>query len=286
MNKIFYIVCTACIFSIVFVSCKSKYSGFSFFVAGHVYGSPYDTAYQIHPPFNAESKFLQAYPNIEFGVFTGDIVRKSVKSNWDSVDVFVKDLGMPVYFAVGNHDEGHKELYAARYGKTYYSWKNNENLFIVLNPLLYGWIINGEQLSFLKEELKAANQFKNIFIFLHQVLWEDPGKNVFGIRPNSYEGRADSINFNSEILPLLQDTQKPVFIFAGDVGATLEHTAIAVSYNENVTFMASGMGSRKNDNYIIVDVDPNGQVKLNLRWMENKAVHQIECCKDIVYPIF
>lgn len=287
MNQIKCKIIIAVSFLLLLSGCKkSESKNFSFFVAGHVYGSPYDTNFVIHPPFNEDKKFLREYPNMEFGVFTGDIVRKSVNSNWDNVDNFVKDLNMPVYFAVGNHDEGHKELFASRYGKTYYSWKSKENLFIILNPLLYGWMINGDQLTFLMNELESSSDYKNIFIFLHQVLWEDLNGQRYGIRPNSFEGRADSINFYSEIWPLLENTKKPVYMFAGDVGATLDKTAIAVNYKRNVTMIASGMGSGKNDNYVIVEINGLGKVNLKLRWLENQTLHDILCCNELVYPAY
>lgn len=287
MNKIYRKILITVSFATLILSCKNQEKmPMSFFVAGHVYGSPYDTLPGIHPPFQLEKEYLRSYQNMKFGVFTGDIVNKSKSSHWDSVDVFIEALGYDVHFAVGNHDEGHKTLYTSRYGKTYYSWNQNGNLFIVLNPLLYGWIINQDQLKFLKECLENVSEFRNIFIFFHQVLWEDRIDRTYGILPNSFEGRADSINFDSEIIPLLKDTQKPVFLFAGDVGATLDKTAIAVVYKDNITMIASGMGSGKNDNYIIVDIDTLGKVKLHLRWMDKKATHEILCCNELVFPKF
>ena len=91
---------------------------------------------------------MQVFPwkTSKFGFFTGDIVATgSDSTDWIEVDNDVDSLGIPVYYTVGNHDMEDIPLYENRYGITYYSFKYNEDLFIVLDPNLAGWGIKNEQ---------------------------------------------------------------------------------------------------------------------------------------------
>lgn len=207
-------------------SCQSKNKDYSFFVAGHTYGAPQRLGVGLHPPFVASFDSLKQYPNLSFGLLAGDIVRKSRDSFWNAVDQQLATLSVPTYFAAGNHDEGHKELYSSRYGKPFYSFTQGKDLFIVLNPGLGGWNIWHDQLDFLQTTLQKAKAYNHIFICLHHVLWYQTKD--CNLRPNSLAAKNPEINFWTAVMPLLYATERPVYLFAGDVGANRQATAFSM----------------------------------------------------------
>lgn len=238
---------------------------YSFFVAGHTYGQP-GMENGLHPPFKGKFIYLRSRSEIKFGVFTGDIVASNpTADDWDKVDADVDTLGLPVYFAVGNHDMEDRELFESRYGETYYSFKYENDLFIVLDPNLDGWNISGEQLVFLKNTLKENTaDNNNIFVFFHQLLWWKNNSIYTSYRPNSFEGKADSINFWTEIEPLFAGLPNEVFMFAGDVGAGSWAADFMYDEYENISFIASGMGEGPGDNFIVTNVYEDGSVGYDL----------------------
>jgi hypothetical protein len=265
---------------ILMSGCKSP-QAYHFFVAGHTYGTPVKKEIGLHPPFVEDFSTLRADSLLQFGVFTGDIVYHSRDSFWDAVDTQVATLLVPVYFAAGNHDEGNKPVYKNRYGNTYYSFTQEKDLCIVLNPGLGGWNIWDEQLDFLKTELFKASKYRNIFVFFHQVLWWAPDNEYRDIYPNSLDGRAPTINFWDTVVPLLVATERPVYCFAGDIGANQEVAAIYASQYQHIHFIASGMGSWYNDNYLVVKVSAEKEVEVNVRWLRPKRMEPLETATGI-----
>ena len=254
---------------------KRSIQTYRFFVAGHVYGSPQRKAPGLHPPFVKDFDYLRQQPQMRFGVFTGDIVYYSRDTFWDAVDRQVEDLGWPVHFAAGNHDEGHRSPYKERYGRTYYSFEQEGDLFLVLNPGLNGWNIRGEQLAFLKKQLARAGKYHNIFLFFHHLLWWSPDNKYQPWPPNSLDGRAPEINFWPEVIPLLRQTGRPVYCFAGDLGANSQRSPFFADREGPVHFIASGMGNLREDNYLVVEVARDKKVQVKVRWIQ----------KDLVQPI-
>lgn len=139
------------IFILLFsINLKTIYAQYSFFVAGHTYGQPGINNEGFHPPFKEKFEYIQSRGEIVFGVLTGDIVKPNpTEQDWDEIDADIIELGLPVYFAVGNHDMENRPLFESRYGITYYHFIYNSDLFIVLDPNIDGWNISGEQLVFL-----------------------------------------------------------------------------------------------------------------------------------------
>ena len=238
---------------------------YSFFVAGHTYGTPGGSNVGLYPPFKEKFSLLNADEKMVLGVLTGDIVRNSTEPEWEAVDADIETLNVPVHFAVGNHDVTNPALFETRYGSTYYAFNNGSDLFIILDPNIDGWNISGDQLNFLDSTLTAnASSSNNIFVFTHQLLWWQ-AENIFSsIYPNSLTGRNESINFWSSVEPLFSDLPNNVFLFAGDVGAFSTGNEVFYHCYDNVRFIASGMGGGVRDNFIITDVSESGQVRFRL----------------------
>ena len=138
-------------------------NNYSFFVAGHSYGSPSVNSKGLHPPLKNKSPYLQSRLEIEFGVLTGDIVEQPSIASWDSVDADINALGLPVYFAPGNHDMINRPLYESRYGDSYYHFLHHNDLFIILDPNIDGWNISGAQFSYLDSLLNSTSPLVDNF---------------------------------------------------------------------------------------------------------------------------
>lgn len=241
---------------------------YSFFVAGHVYGKPGVNNEGVHPPFKDKFDYIQSRTEIVFGVFTGDIVSPNPEAHdWDEIDTDIEELGLPVYFAVGNHDMENRPLFESRYGNTYYHFTYNNDLFIVLDPNIDNWNISGEQLNFLENTITDYYQTTdNIFCFFHQLLFRENDNIYKNIIPNSFAGRDDEINFWTEIEPLFQPIPNNVVMFCGDLGAGSWSTDFMYDHYDNITFIGSGMGEGADlgDNFVVVNVDFDKSVSYNL----------------------
>ena len=71
-------------------------------------------------------------------------------------------------------------------------------------------------------------------------------------------------NFWTEVLPTLQQTDRPVYWFAGDVGSRPECPPVSMSFEGNVVLISNGVGSRVMDNVIVVNVERDGDVTFDL----------------------
>lgn len=239
---------------------------YSFFVAGHASGTPGVNNPGLHPPFKKHFPYLNNYPNLQLGILTGDIVRAfpfPTEKDWEEVDNDISKLNIPVYYAVGNHDMENREVFEDRYGSTYFHFLYENDLFIIIDPNLDNWNISESQLSYVKTVLDTTRA-SNIYVFCHQVLWVEYGNDFDYIKWNSDEGRASEINFWGELIPLFVKINKPVYFFAGDVGAAPYASQLSYDKAGKFTFISSGMGNLTNENYLIVNVDADKSLKYNV----------------------
>jgi 3',5'-cyclic AMP phosphodiesterase CpdA len=206
-----------------------------------------------------------------FGVLTGDIVQHSSVDSWDAIDKEVEELGLPVYFVPGNHDIYDNDLFAQRYGdkthnlRTYRYFQFNHELFIILDANIDDWSIAGDQLSFLSDILNLYDgKVNTVFVFVHQLIWWSENSVFSSVVTNWPPYTPDTTNYWNTIEPIFQNYNAPVYIIAGDLGANKPAEPYLYFKDENIIYIAGGMGSGINDNYLIVDVDKQGQVILNL----------------------
>ncbi len=240
-------------------------SAYSFFIAGHTYGSPGTDNVGFHPPFKATFEYIRSHDNMQFGVLVGDIVSSDpTAEDWDEIDADLAQLGLPIYMAAGNHDIEDRDLFESRYGPTFYSFTFHNDLFVILDPNLDAWNISGLQLDFLKKVINEKyRSVNNIFVFFHQILWREDDNQFHSVMWNSAAGRKRSTNFWSEVMPIFENLPNEVVMFAGDLGA---RWASNVMYHhcKNVTFIATGMGDGKGDNIIIANVAEHKGVTYDL----------------------
>jgi len=258
---------------------------YSFFAAGHTYGKPGVDNIGVHPPFKNKFDLISNDEFMDFGVLTGDIVLEGTNVNWNEIDSDVALMGKPVYFAVGNHDMTDRALYESRYGITYKSFIHKSDLIIILDPNLDNWNITGDQLLFLQNVLNQNSQnVDNIFVFFHQLLWWEPDNIYKNVTLNSLQGRSDSINFWTELEPLFSSLSNKVFMFAGDVGAFSSGSEFMYHAYDNITFVASGMGSETRDNFVIVDVREDKTVEFRLVALNDSNTSALGRLEDYQLP--
>lgn len=258
---------------------------YSFFVAGHTYGKPGVDNVGLHPPFRDKYGFISKDEHIDFGVLTGDIVLRGTSKNWDEVDADIALLKRSVHFAVGNHDMTDRALYESRYGRTYSSFIHKGDLCIILDPNLDQWNISGEQLAFLKETLTRDHEnVNNIFVFFHQALWWTADNQYKKLKLNSLQGRAESVNFWSEVEPLFSTLPNKVYMFAGDVGANPTGAEFMYDAYDNITLIASGMGGERRDNFIIADVKEDKTVSFRLIALNGEDINALGKLEDYELP--
>ena len=117
-----------------------------------------------------------------FVITTGDLIYGSannlalVNKQYDDVLPFVRSMGVPVYFAVGNHEirgvSANEDLYLRRvFPKLYYSFNYGNAHFVVLDSDIVGQEhkITGPQLAALQNDLaRAQGKFAHLYVFEHQ----------------------------------------------------------------------------------------------------------------------
>lgn len=232
---------------------QNEMAVYSFFTAGHTYGSPSSPHYGLHYPFTDFIPDINAYPNMDLGFLTGDVVVSGTAAYWDSAQADIDRFSMPVYIAAGNHDIGQE--FVDRFGDYYFSFKHNNDLFIVLTPGLNLWNISGEQLTYLKYTLDSNHaDVNNIFIFLHELIWWSPDNEYQDVEINYEPHYPGSTNFDTVVKPLLLSYSNTITIYAGDLGCTDNVSPFMYHHYNNITLIGSGMGGGIRDNIIITDV--------------------------------
>ncbi len=242
----------------LFFGCYSSYAQsdtvlYSFFAAGHTYGNPNSTHYGLHYPFVDFIPEINSNPKMVMGFLTGDVVVKNTADYWDSAQITLDKLTMPIYIAAGNHDVGAE--FHKRYGDYYYSFIYNEDLFIVLTPSLDKWNISGDQLAFLENTLDSNHAVvNNIFIFLHELIWWSPDNKYQHVEINYRPHYPGSTNYDTVVKPLLLSYSNNITVYAGDLGCTNSVSPFMYDHFDNITLIGSGMGGGVRDNIIVTNV--------------------------------
>ena len=265
---------------------------YTFFVAGHSYGNHLADNIHLHPPFREQfGYFHRDYPDISLGILTGDIVRESNIESWEAVDDDIARLDLPVYFAPGNHDLTNRELFESRYGdpsnnfRSYRSFKNEKDLFILLDSELDEWNISGEQLEFLISVLNTHQQdSRNIFVFVHALIWWDD-ENIFkNIRTNWWPPFIpDTTNFWTAVAPIFHSISNPVYLFAGDLAANEQATPYMYYKDANITYIAGGMGNLIDGNFLFVKVNSSGDIAFDLIALQGEK-YRFGKLEDYILP--
>ena len=130
----------------------------------------------------------------EFVMSVGDLIQgytedlPELNRQWDEFDSFVNQLEMPFFYVPGNHDITNntmEELWAKRYGKTYYHFVYQDVLFLCLNseepvPAVDGnaaeyhtsdFYLSRKQREYAINTLEANPDVRWTFVFWHKPVW-------------------------------------------------------------------------------------------------------------------
>ncbi len=229
---------------------------YSFFTAGHTYGTPGNAQYGLYPPFMDKLPMINGYENLELGCLTGDVVVHPTPEYWDAAQSDMEAFDMPLFIAAGNHDIGPE--FEARFGDYFFAFGHQGDLFITLVPSLGNWSITGDQKDFLVSTLDSlASASNHVFVFLHELIWWSPDSIFQNVVLNYIPYYPGSTNFWTEIEPLFRALPNQVVFYAGDLGCCTHVSPFMYHHYENITLVASGMGGGEKDNFIITDVFPD-----------------------------
>lgn len=275
---------------IVFYWWVNVSNAYSFFVAGHVYGDANLKSMHIHPPFKERFPYIQKTPGMAFGVLTGDVVKKAAPAYFDKFIAEMEELELPYYIAPGNHDVANRELFEHLFGdrqrgnRSFGGFIHENDLFLLLDGNLDDWSIAGEQLEFTRELLdRFGPKSRNIFVFVHQLIWWSPHNKFRNVVTNWPPLTPDTTNYWSQVEPMLSAVGKPVYLFAGDLGGNQIATAFMYCKEGNISYVAGGMGHGKEDNFVIVHVNSEGEVTLELVALQGNP-HSLGKLEDDILP--
>jgi hypothetical protein len=239
-------------------------TSFRFLVIGHGYGS---TRLDDHLPARA---LLQKVPelttmDLSMLVSLGDIVQHSIAGDFDNLKTSLLDpLPFPVLNIPGNHDVVNRSEYESRYGKTFYSFRVGSAQMIFLDTERESCAIDAEQEKMLSSVISSSlngGKIQNIFIFMHKTLFF---KNDRLAQLNQPKGLPNVMEcYGSQNFPALIDKtilpaaqKKPVYIFAGDVGAWENLSPYYEKRTDaDLTMVMTGLGDYPDDSGILVAVD-------------------------------
>lgn len=243
---------------------KKKISGKKIFIAGHTYGNPGDKNLSTYPKLidhlNKDNKKYQ------YAFLAGDIVFKANKDNFIQVKSELNKFFENIFVAPGNHDLENdsnnlsaKNDFLSVFNKNFQSLNINDNNFILLDSTIKQGKISNEQISFLKNEIKKKKDVKNIFVISHHVIWQNYVTNK--IASNVPNNLFKDDNFK-DVVSLFNDIDKKINIYfiAGDIGVSHKKTVLFCEKKGNFTFIATGMGNKKLDNYIKLFISSEGEI--------------------------
>jgi hypothetical protein len=236
---------------------------FSFIAVGHLYGA---TEGDDRLPDQA---LLSAIPMIKdlqpaFFVSLGDMVMHNEPEDFTLLDQnLLQQLPFPVFNTVGNHDVLNRDFYEAAYGQTYFTFKYGSARLVFLDTEIKDCDLSAPQVDMLKgavqDALKDAKT-RHIFIFMHKTLFFKnevlaSQKDRLG-SPNGWRcyGQGGFGDLLEDVL-LPAAGQKPVVLFAGDVGAWGNLTPYyEIHPQAPLTMIMTGLGDTIQDNLIYVRV--------------------------------
>jgi len=252
-----------------------------FIAIGHGYGRPGNNKVPYDPLKNLAERVLSK-KSFDFYIFLGDTVREA-----SDIPEFLKwanSLKQRRVFVRGNHEgDAYNFSRLSNQPKTYYSFEDDANSFIVLDANRSGWSLDEDQLEFLKGTISKSDK-KNIFIFVHQITWTERLE-PFNIENSDYlkEGISD---FEETLLPYLLQIGKPVYIISGDSGAYPSSLSFFYGRTTNVHMIATGMGGGKGVDCILAVGMHEGEIKVMPIFFDENGEIIEQIYTEVFHPNF
>jgi 3',5'-cyclic AMP phosphodiesterase CpdA len=228
---------------------------------------------------------INEYNDIDFVMFTGDLIDKSFEKELSAVLPHLEKLNTPWYFAFGNHDRcvgGYLTTLVYldmlrnanpnfKFKKAYYSFEPKKNYkVIVLDNIITDEItsngyIDDEQMKWLKKELDGAKN-DTVLIFMHVPVVEPFAS------PNHKLRNATALK------QLLESYKNPIGVFQGHYHAT------KITQHENILYVSTpALVSYPNAFRIVNVTNYKDKVTFDFTWKETRETTVQKMAKLLVF---
>jgi len=228
---------------------------------------------------------INEYKDIDFVMFTGDLIDKSFEKELRAVLPHLDKLNAPWYFAFGNHDRcvgGYlttlvyldmirKSNKNFKFQKAYYSFEPKKNYKVIVldniltNEITSNGYIDEVQLKWLKKELDASKN-DTVLIFMHVPVVEPFAS------PNHRMRNA------SVLKQLIESYSNPIGVFQG------HYHAAKITQHDNVLYVNSPALVSYPNAFRIVDVtNYKDKVVFNFKWLETRETTIQKMAKILVF---
>jgi predicted phosphodiesterase len=230
-------------------------------------------------------KQINEQSDIDFVMFTGDLIDKSFEKELKAVLPHLENLNAPWYFAFGNHDRcvgGYLTTLVYldmirisnsdfKFKKAYYSFVPKKNYkVIVLDDIITDEVtsngyIDEEQMKWLKKELDGS---KNdvVLIFMHVPVVEPFASPNHKLR-NAYA-----------VKQLIEGYKNPIGVFQG------HYHAAKITQHDNVLYVSSpALVSYPNAFRIVTVTNSKDKVSFNFEWKETQETTIQKMAKMLVF---
>lgn len=251
------------------IDAKNDSVAFSFICAGHVYGPMGDTTFGIHPQLY---KSLRNDANASFVAFLGDITYSGCEAEWDTTCNQLNSISMPQYYVLGNHDAQNINQFYQQTGrkKTYYSFVQENSLFLFLDSESSEQGIGEEQLDWIESELMKSSAVDRVFVLMHKLIWWNQHSIFKEITVNSrWNTDHMKLNFWTDIEPLFNGLGKHVYFIAGDMAGDKNDDGYMYFNYENLHFIGTGVGASEESNYLHLNVHENNAVSIDVHLLND-----------------
>lgn len=203
----------------------------------------------------------------------------------DSILTYLDDVfdvsNSKTLWALGNHDYTNVDLLKSYTKKeTYYSYCQDETVFIVLDTQKDSSKIANEQLFFFNSVMDTISESKNLVLLTHKLIWmrgdaqlEPQINKVSNGEYGDCSYCVQSNNFYEQIYPRLLKFKKngnQVICVAGDVGFNAK--TFEYETPDGVCFLATGIRANKADNYFLL---LSNDLKTNILTYEFKKIEEL-----------
>ena len=254
-------------------------------IAGHTYGIANHTNNATYPKFlyalESEVSKKNKVKDLSKIILAGDIVKKANEKNFLEVKEKLKKFTNELIVAPGNHDFGPKILgdinnqnvFLRVFNLSFQSIDYKNNLFLILDTASVTGNITKEQIEFVKKEINKKNNWTNIFIITHHVVWSEMmTQKGYEIIPNLPEIKTNNFEDLLSIIKKI-NTKTNIYLFAGDIAVAPPHTKLFCEKESNIYYIATGMGNGRMDNYIRLEFSDDGN-GLNIKPIFFSAIEE------------
>ncbi len=251
-------------------------SVYSFIISGHFHGASTNASTFPSSTIQASIDTLNSL-NPLFLMSLGDMF---IDVNETYIHHYQKSLfdklKMPLFNAVGNHDVSNGNMYEKLFGKSYFSFRNGTEVFIILDTEKDDGSVMADQLAFLTDALKLSFS-KNIFIFSHRPVWAENSERYKKLFNGNTRTMFGSNNYENVVRPLLMkySKEKNIYWVSGSLGGGPASFFYDKEIATNITFMQTAIRDQQRDAVLRVNV-ADGIVNFNGISLTGEQLEPIE----------